>query len=197
MRDSLVTAGGQHLIAGDFTSVGGVAHGNLAKLNANGSPDQTFAAGTGANGPIHAIALDSSGKILIGGQFTSYDGVFCNRIARLTSSGALDSTFNPGSGCDATVYCIAVAGSSVYIGGDFSTCHGSARSRLAVLSNTGTLGSATFNGGANAAVRALRLDGSGATLYAGGDFTSAGGATRGYFAQFSVSSGTVRGRTFR
>lgn len=193
VRASIVTTSGQLLIAGDFTSVDGVARGNLAKLNANGSLDQTFASGAGANGPIHAMALDPSGNILIGGEFTTYDGVVRNRIARLTSRGELDWTFSPSSGCDAAVYCIAMDGSSVYIGGDFTTCCGSVRNRLAVLGPTGTLSSVSFNGGANAAVRALRLDTYSGGIYAGGDFTILGGATRGYFGQFSLFSGVVSG----
>lgn len=190
---SLAASGGKSVIAGDFTSINGVSRGNMAKLNADGSLDQTFAAGVGANGPIHAIAFDSSGQILIGGEFTAFDGVASNRIARLTSSGALDTTFNPGSGCDAAVYCIAVDGLSIYIGGDFTTYNGSARNRLAVLGGTGIIGSGTFNGGTNAAVRALSVNSRDRTLYAGGDFTSAGGTARAYFAQFSLSSWTVNG----
>jgi uncharacterized delta-60 repeat protein len=194
VRASASMTGGQHLIAGEFTSVGGVARGNLAKLNTNGSLDQTFASGSGANGPIHAMAVDSNGRILIGGDFTMFDGVARNRIARLTSVGALDTNFDLGSGCNAAVYCIELAGSSIYIGGDFTTYNGAARGRLASLDGSGWLNGVTFNGGANATVRALRAPGSfSSVLYVGGDFTTAGGATRGYFAEFSASSGSISG----
>ncbi len=187
-----LVSGGKHLIAGDFTLVGGVARGNLAKLNADGSPDPTFATGAGANGPVHAIALDSSGRLVIGGEFTTYDGVARNRIARLTATGALDPTFNPGTGCDGTVLSIALTNSSLYLGGEFTTVNGTTRNRLAALTNDGNLGSLTFNGGVNATVRALLVDARG-NLLAGGDFTDAGGAVRNYFAQFSSVSGTLNG----
>lgn len=188
-----LTTDGDHLIAGEFTSVGGVSRGNIAKLGTNGAPVPGFAAGSGANGPIHAIRLDSTGRLLIGGDFTTYDGVERNRIARLTTTGALDTTFDPGAGCDGPVYCIAVSGSSIYIGGDFTSYNGTVRNRLAVLGTTGTLGSFTFGGGANAAVRALSLSSAGSTLYVGGDFTAAGGMTRSFFAEFFSFSGTLTG----
>jgi uncharacterized delta-60 repeat protein len=198
-----LVSGNQHLIAGEFTSIGGVARGNLARLDANGSLDDTYATGVGANGPIHTIAFDSSGRLLIGGDFTSFNGVARNRIARLTSNGDIDLTFNPGNGCNGSVYSIAIAGSSIYLGGEFTTYiylggefttyDGVTRNRLAVITSTGSLASQTFNGGVNAAVRALRLDNQASTLYIAGNFTIAGGATRNYFAQFSTFSGAVGG----
>src|SRR6266478_5444400 len=49
-----------------------------------------------ADGPIHAIAIQADGKILIGGDFTSAGGVNRLSIARLNSDGSADNTFNPG-----------------------------------------------------------------------------------------------------
>src|SRR5438045_305308 len=44
---------GRIVIAGDFTSVGGAPRNCIARLNANGSLDTTFAPPIGANGPIN------------------------------------------------------------------------------------------------------------------------------------------------
>jgi uncharacterized delta-60 repeat protein len=184
---NLTTSTGDHLIAGQFTSVGGVARGYIAKLSKNGSLDQAFGTGVGANGPVYAMALDSNGRILIGGNFTTFDGVARNRIARLTANGDLDASFNPGSGFDGPVYCIAL-GTDIYVGGDFATFNGQPRNRLAAIYTSGTQTSGTFNGGANAAVRALVYNQLTSALYAGGEFTAIGSTARGYFAQFSSSS---------
>ena len=191
VRAQSVTSSGLYVVAGDFTTVAGATHGRIARLNVDGSLDATFATGAGANGPIHAVALDSSGNILIGGEFTTVDGVARNRIARLTTSGALDTTFNPGTGFNSTVYALTLNGSSIYAGGDFTTYNGATRNRIAALGSTGTVSSSTFGGGMNSAVRALRVDSNNGVLYAGGDFTTAGGTARSYYAQFSLSSDSL------
>jgi uncharacterized delta-60 repeat protein len=188
---TLVTSTKAHLIAGSFSSVGGVARGNIAKLDQDGSIDSTFGTGAGANGPIYAMALDTSGRILIGGDFTTYDGIARNRIARLTASGALDFSFDPGSGFDGAVYTIA-QGIDIYVGGDFSTFNGEPRNRLATIHTSGAQQPGSFGGGANGAVRVLVYHSRTGAIYAGGDFTSIGSATRGFFAQFT-SSGSLTG----
>lgn len=97
---------GKVLIAGGFTAVNGVQRNSIARLNEDGSLDQSFNPGSGANGPVYALALQRDGGIMIGGDFTSIDGIPRNRIARLTASGALDLEFDPGTGADATVYAL-------------------------------------------------------------------------------------------
>ena len=47
------------------------------------------------NDNLYSIAIQSNGKILIGGSFTTVGGVTRNRIARLNSDGTLDSSLNP------------------------------------------------------------------------------------------------------
>jgi hypothetical protein len=64
--------------------------------------------GTGADGTVVAITLQPDGKILIGGDFTSYNGTPRNRVARLNADGSLDMSFNPGTGANSTVYALAV-----------------------------------------------------------------------------------------
>jgi uncharacterized delta-60 repeat protein len=94
------------LLGGGFTSVNGIQRNSIARMNTDGSLDESFDPGTGANGPIYSIAIQRDGAVLIGGDFTTYDGVARNRIARLLASGALDIDFDPGSGADGPVYAI-------------------------------------------------------------------------------------------
>lgn len=49
-----------------------------------------------ANGPVRSMVVQSDGKVVIGGDFTSYNGVIRNGIARLNEDGTLDTTFQPG-----------------------------------------------------------------------------------------------------
>jgi hypothetical protein len=55
----------------------------IARLNSDGTLDDTFNTGSGANENVQSIALQSDGKILIGGSFESFNGTTANRIARL------------------------------------------------------------------------------------------------------------------
>jgi hypothetical protein len=45
--------------------------------------DPSFITGIGANNIIYALALQPDGKIIIAGNFTSYNGIVVNRITRL------------------------------------------------------------------------------------------------------------------
>lgn len=58
--------------------------------------DQSFDAGTaGGTNTVNAIAIQTDGKILIGGTFTTVRGSTANRIARLNAiDGSLDNTFS-------------------------------------------------------------------------------------------------------
>ena len=82
------------------------------------SIDIGFGNGDGANHPINSIALQPDGKVLIGGQFTSYNGTSRNYIARLNADGSLDASFNPGVGASSFVYSLALQpDGKVLIGG--------------------------------------------------------------------------------
>jgi uncharacterized delta-60 repeat protein len=82
-------ADGKILVGGEFTTFNGNTRNYLVRLNANGTEDTGFTVGTGFNNIVRAIAVQSDGKILVGGQFTQYNGTSQNYIARLTSSGLI------------------------------------------------------------------------------------------------------------
>jgi uncharacterized delta-60 repeat protein len=73
----------------------------------SGVPDTAFnsgGSGLNSNGYVNSMAPLSSGKLIIGGDFTSYNGTGVNRLARLNSNGTLDTSFNSGGGgCDIVV----------------------------------------------------------------------------------------------
>jgi hypothetical protein len=85
--------------------------------------------------------LQSDGKVLIGGDFTTVNGTNRNHIARLNANGSLDSTFNPGTGAEGTdadtiasVRSIAVqSDGNVLISGHFTTVNGVVRPHVARL----------------------------------------------------------------
>ena len=111
---------GKILIGGIFTTYGGTAQRHIARLNPEGSLDTEFVTGSGPNDFVHAIALQTDGKILIGGEFESFNGASRIRIARLNSDGSLDQSFNPGAGLNSEVTSFAVqSDEKILVGGIF------------------------------------------------------------------------------
>ncbi|MCS6823177.1 MAG: T9SS type A sorting domain-containing protein [Cytophagaceae bacterium] len=178
---------GKVLIGGDFTSYNGTARNRIARLNADGSLDPTFTPGTGANNYISAISLQSDGKILIGGNFTSYNGTGRNRIARLNADGSLDPTFTPGTGANGEVHSISLqSDGKILIGGHFTSYNGTARNYIARLNANGSLDPTFTPGtGANGEVRSISLQSDGKVLI-GGWFTSYNGTGRNFIARLNA-----------
>ena len=140
------------LIAGTFTSYNEVPCGSLARLLPDGSLDPSFNVGTGANGPILAMAVQPDGKIIIGGDFTQFNGTERQRVARLEANGSLDTSFVPGSGADNVVLALALDSfnpGKVYLAGRFTHCGGLLRQHIARIDADGALDPA-FNPGAGA-----------------------------------------------
>lgn len=111
VNDILVLEDGKILIAGNFTGYnGGQTRRGVARLNANGTLDNTFTIGTGAslNSGIWSIGLQSDGKIIVAGSFFSFNGVSSSRIARLNPDGSFDESFNIGSGANGSISQIIV-----------------------------------------------------------------------------------------
>jgi uncharacterized delta-60 repeat protein len=183
-------ADGKILIGGNFITYNATARSRVARLNADGSLDTSFNPGTGANNILRAIALQPDGKILIGGNFTTYNGVGRNRIARLNADGSLDTTFlNTGTGANSTVYAIAVqADGKVLIGGVFTGYNGTARNSIARLNADGSLDTNFLNTGMGAnsgSVNAVALQPDGKILIAG-VFTSYNGVGRNRVARLNA-----------
>ena len=115
----------QILAAGGFTDVGPQPSSRLARLNTDASLDTSFLNGvSGANATVYAMTVQTDGRVLVGGSFSTMDSVRRNFIARLMTDGSLDTSFNPGSGADNTVYAVAetfIGGvRRVYAGGSFA-----------------------------------------------------------------------------
>ncbi|HQQ62815.1 MAG TPA: thrombospondin type 3 repeat-containing protein [Pseudomonadales bacterium] len=177
---------GKVLLGGDFTTVNGVARNRIARLNADGSLDASFNPGTGASSTVKAMAVQTDGKVVIGGSFTSFNGVSRNYIASLNADGSLDNGFNPGSGANSSVYALAMQpDGKVVIGGYFTTVNGISRNRIARLNADGSLDTGFDPGaGADNAVNALALQPDGRVLI-GGTFTTVNGFVRNYIAQLN------------
>ncbi|MEO6244917.1 MAG: delta-60 repeat domain-containing protein, partial [Opitutaceae bacterium] len=179
---------GRLLIGGQFGTVRGFPRNNLARLNVDGSLDETF--NPNANGPVRALALQADNRIVIGGDFTTLQpgatgaAVTRNRVARLNTDGSVDTAFTAGIGAalppqlalTPQVFALAVqADGAIVVGGSFGsaqsgTAAAAARKNLARFTATGAL-DATFDPTANGAVLSLAVHVD-RKIVVGGGFTS-------------------------
>jgi uncharacterized delta-60 repeat protein len=178
---AVIQSDGKIIIGGQFTSYNGTTRNRIARLHASGALDNTFNPGTGANDIISTVVIQSDGKIIIGGQFTSYNGTARNRIARLYANGTLDNTFNPGTGANDIISTVVIqSDGKIIIGGSFTSYNGTARNRIARLNADGTLDN-TFNTGTGidgwGLLNTIAIQGDGKIII-GGSFSSYNGIER-------------------
>ena len=168
------------LVGGAFSKFNGATRPGLTRLLTNGLTDVTFSVGSGADGPVYVLAQQADGNILVGGGFTNFNHVLSPRLVRLTRTGAVDSTFNVGSGLDAPVRALTVLPDGrIIVGGSFTNVNGVSRNYLTRLNVNGSVDTTYLAGvsAGNGAVYALaqQVDG---RLLVGGDFTRFNGVTR-------------------
>src|SRR5437762_12378961 len=131
---------GRIVVAGRFTSFNGFTHNRVCRLNANGSVDQTFGLGNGINNAALALALQSDGRIIVGGQVTQVDLTLRNNLARLNTNGSVDLSFDPGIGPSGDVNAIVIQPDGrIIIGGTFIGYNGFARGGIARVLGNGAL----------------------------------------------------------
>jgi uncharacterized delta-60 repeat protein len=120
--DIHVQPDGKILVGGGFRQYNNLEAYYIIRLNSNGSVDSSFPIGNGDvlfNDYVNVIELQSDGKILVGGYFTTYGNVSQNYITRLNTNGTLDTTFQIGNGFNDEVYTIALQSDGKIIAGGY------------------------------------------------------------------------------
>lgn len=196
-----VAPAGMVYVGGEFTKAGGIAARHIARWD--GRSWQPL--GEGIDGDVYAIAV-AGDDIYVAGKFGVAGGVTANGIARW--DGAAWSTVGDGSGPlddyfgtpqPGRIYALLVRGDKLYVGGDFVAIDGVTAHHVAQWD--GVTWSAVGEGMGEldwenkfvpqATVYALATDG--ATLYAGGDFKLADGATANSVAQWDGNTWSTLG----
>ncbi len=176
------------VIGGAFTGYNDFLRNRIARINFDGTLDESFNPGNGADGLVTSLALQPDGNILMGGDFLSVNGVNRYRVARLNPLGGVDATFNPGVGVDDTVWSLAIStNGSVVIGGQFDNCNNYPRDHVARLDSQGNVDLTfdTSNLGLDGTVWAVAPQSDGKVVI-GGDFTLAGGLSRSRVARLNA-----------
>ena len=174
--------GGTVLCAGgDFTTAGGVANTNhIAKWNGS----SWSALGSGVGNAVNALAVDGAGHLYAGAGpvVEQWDGSAWSTLGVTSISGILFY-----------VKALAVVprvggGTDLYAGGAFTTAGGVTVNHIAQWDGSAWLALGSGMDGAVNALAVVPRVGGGTDLYAGGDFTTAGGVTVNYIAQWNGSA---------
>ena len=173
LYDVAVQPDGKIIVAGFFSSIGGVARKGIARLNPNGSLDESFNPGNGANSPIYTIYLQSNGAILIGGAFFIFNGVDRTGLARLNADGSLDNSFVPtGNIFVSRIYSVIQTPNGKILAAADTFGFDDANDSIIVYNANGSIdSSARYSSTATGGVRAVAAQPDGKILI-GGSFTT-------------------------
>lgn len=169
---------GSIIAVGAFTKAGTSSRSRIARYTVSGALDTSFFPGSGANGVIRKLLVTDGDEIVIGGDFTSYQGNAAKNLALLNSDGSFKKSLNlPAS--TTTIYALAYTSGRIYVGGDFP-------GGLKVFNLLGGYLLPTPSGLPNGPVYAICIDdiASGPFVTFGGDFTKIGSTDVGYIAHF-------------
>lgn len=172
-----IQSDGKILVGGDFDDYNGTYAQGIIRLNSDGTIDTTFVYGGGFscsnNGNVFVIKVLSTGNILVGGWFSSYDGTSANCLIELDSLGGVTTIFdgmtNPYFD-DRVSTIVEQPDGKILVGGFFASC-----GERIVRLNTDFSVDYRFNNnsgsGFNNPVQVIKLQSDGKIL-CGGQFSS-------------------------
>lgn len=183
---SALQANGKLIVGGDFYSFDGVARNFVARLNSDGTLDTSFDPGNIASQPVWAVAVQADGRIIVGGDYLTPNGVNRNTIARLNADGSRDVSFEPGLvGLGAVKTILVQPDGKIIIGGEFQHDDAVSRNFIARLNSNGTLDTSFNPGtGGNSDVVGVALQADGKILIIGG-FTEFNGEPHQFLARLN------------
>jgi uncharacterized delta-60 repeat protein len=122
VRAVVTDSNGCVLVAGGFTNFNGTTAARIVRLLPNGTADDTFASPFGITGTLalNAVAMQTDGKILVGGNFNNVAGVPTVGIARLLTNGIVDESFQA-TNTGGSVFVIRISPTGqIYVGGEYT-----------------------------------------------------------------------------
>jgi uncharacterized delta-60 repeat protein len=185
---------GKVLVGGFFNSFNSNTRNYLVRLNEDGTEDTAFYTNLGAafNSIVLSIHVQADGKILVGGDFTSFNSNTRIGLVRLNQDGTEDTAFytNLGGSFFGSVETIMTQpDGKILVGGAFTSFNSNTRNYLVRLNEDGTEDTAFYtNMGTafNSSIAKLVLQADGKILV-GGAFTSFNSTSAGRFLRLNPS----------
>jgi hypothetical protein len=143
-------------VGGRFTTWKGTTSNRLVKLDNTGTIDTSFDIGSGlaagvTNTEARKLILDGSGKIYVGGNFTSYNGTSANRIVGIDINGDINAGFDYGTAFSGGIVSDLIPSneneftfSKIYAVGTFTDYKGASNNNRIILINSDGSKDATF-----------------------------------------------------
>jgi len=95
---------GGYFVTGQFREYDDIPSRNIAKLEADGTYDSNFSAGTdifnGFDDDVLDFVVQSDGKVVVVGEFENYNQTAAPGIIRINADGTVDTSFSVGTGID-------------------------------------------------------------------------------------------------
>ena len=171
---AVVQTDGKIVIGGRFRTVNGIVRNNIARLNADGTLDRSFAEQEGLNGQVNALAMQPTGQIIAGGTFSQAGQREILNLVRYDANGQVDPAFGGGAspGTNGSVFALAVQpDGKILVGGNFNAIFGQPRHGIARLNADGTVDEPVMTEqGVSGTVRTIAIAPENSFLV-GGDFT--------------------------
>ena len=104
---TLLQPDGRIIIGGTFDKYNNNSRRGIARINTDGSLDNTFNVGTGlqgGNGEAFSLALQPDGKVIVGGLFDSYNNTLRESFIRINGGGTAPTGIEEFSQHTITVY---------------------------------------------------------------------------------------------
>jgi uncharacterized delta-60 repeat protein len=179
---------GKVIAAGEFTRFNGVSRLSIVRTNVDGSLDLLYDTGTGFDLPPKKMLLQSDGKLIAIGGFSSFNGTPVPGIVRLLTNGNIDPTFavTPNFGGQILGFTLQSDG-KVLVAGNFASINGVSRPGVARINDDGSV-DAGFNAllGGTPTVNdvVVQTDGK---IVIGGGFNGVQGFNRANFVRLDTS----------
>lgn len=131
------------VVFGAFTTFDGKPAGHLVRLNVDGSIDNSFVTGSGANNYVSSITYNSVlKKYVLTGSFSQYNGKPSYGIAVINEDGSFDDTFvSGGFDVGSAGYARQLNDGLIVVSGNFKKYNNVTRNGFMVLTPTGALAS--------------------------------------------------------
>ena len=201
---AILSVGNTLYLAGSFTSMrpygaapgtGEVTRNHFAALDKTSGQLLPWDPNSDKEGYALAVAPDGS-SIYVGGLFTTLGGVHQGRIAAVSpTTGAVIASWKPS--VNGKVRTVIVDTQRVYLGGTFTTVNGQMIAELTAVSPTSGAIDPTWHAALNSAVQVLMFSPDGASIYAGGHFTTVNGdVTQKHLVRLSIVNAAVQEISF-